>query len=343
MSEAPPFWFQKPGLAAWALSPVGMLYGAVTARRMMQDSGVISTIPVLCIGNFITGGAGKTPTAIAIAKIARDLGLRPGFLSRGYGGSITKPTVVDIKTHNAKDVGDEPLILGLYGITVVSADRPAGASILAEQGIDIIIMDDGFQNPSLHKDYSLAVVDATRGIGNGFCMPAGPLRAPLKPQLAQANAILLIGKSKAGTNVVRRAAKMAKPILEAQIVARHQKQWQEERVLAYAGIADPNKFYRSLESVGAVVVETRNFHDHHPFSTEECQELLAQANSQDLTLVTTEKDSVRLIRSGDIQQELRAASKVLTVDLHFENKKMVEVIIRDTLKRAAEYRLSKKS
>ncbi|MEE9315270.1 MAG: tetraacyldisaccharide 4'-kinase [Rhizobiaceae bacterium] len=343
MSEAPPFWFQKPGIAAWALSPIGAIYGAITAKRMQKTDGVVTKTPVLCIGNFITGGAGKTPTAIAIAKIARELGLRPGFLSRGYGGSITKPTIVDIKAHNAKDVGDEPLILGLYAVTVISPNRPAGAALLEEQGIDIILMDDGFQNPSLHKDYSLAVVDASRGIGNGFCMPAGPMRAPLRPQLALASAILLIGKSEAGTRVVRKAAKMAKPILEAEIIARRADDWTGQRVLAYAGIADPSKFYASLEAVGAEVVERRNFHDHHPYSAEECHDLLTRAKSEKLTLVTTEKDSVRLIRMGEGQQELRTASKVLNVDLKFENPKMVEVIIRDTIKRAAEFRISKKN
>ena len=327
---------------AWALSPLSAIYGRIASRRMEAEARSVSNVPVLCVGNFITGGAGKTPTAIAIAKIARDIGIRPGFLSRGYGGSIKIPTIVDIKTHNARDVGDEPLILGLYGVTVVSPDRPAGAALLEQQDIDLIIMDDGFQNATLHKDYSLAVVDAGRGIGNGFCIPAGPVRAELATQLRAASAILLIGTSEAGTAVVRKAAKMAKPILSAELRVHRPADWEGLQVLAYAGIADPTKFYNSLEGVGAEIVDRRSFHDHHPFSNEECQDLLALAKSEGLTLVTTEKDAVRLIRMGEAQQELRSASKVLSVDLDFENLKMVEMILRDTMKRAEEFRLMAK-
>ncbi len=339
MSEAPPFWFQKPGVLAWALAPLAAIYGHIASRRMSAKPKAGANIPVLCVGNFIAGGAGKTPTAIAIAKIARDLGLRPGFLSRGYGGNLNKPTLVDIKFHNARDVGDEPLILGLYAVTVVSSDRPAGAMLLEEQSVDLIIMDDGFQNPAIRKDYSLVVVDAGRGIGNGFCIPAGPLRAGFRTQLAAASAVLLIGKSEAGTQIVRRCAKMAKPTLSASIVVRQSDPWKDERVLAYAGIADPRKFHKSLELVGADIVEVKNFHDHHPFSDEECRDLLLQAVENKLTLVTTEKDAARLVRSGEIQEQLRAESKVLHVDLAFENPKLVEQIITDTIKRAGEYRM----
>ena len=342
MSEAPPFWFQKPGVAAWALWPLSAVYARVAAHRMSAEPKYVSSVPVLCIGNFIAGGAGKTPTAIAIAKMARDMNLRPGFLSRGYGGNVHQPTLVDIKSHNARDVGDEPLILGLYAATVVSPDRVAGAKLLEQQDVDIIIMDDGFQNPALHKDYSLMVVDAGRGIGNGYCLPAGPMRAGLRTQLAAASAVLLIGKSEAGTQIVRTGAKMAKPILSAEIEVRRRDDWENMPVLAYAGIADPTKFYKSLESTGAEIVAKKNFHDHHPYSNEECADLLSLATKNGLTLVTTEKDSVRLVRSGDLQQKLRAASKVLHVDLAFENPKMVELILKDTIRFAEENRLKRK-
>ena len=343
MSEAPPFWFQKPGIASWALSPLGALYGAISRRRMRIDNPVVSEVPVLCVGNFIVGGAGKTPTAIAIAKIAREFGLRPGFLSRGYGGSIKTPTIVDIKVHNATDVGDEPLILGLYAVTVIAPNRPAGAALLQQQDVDIIIMDDGFQNPSLHLDYSLVVVDGVRGIGNGFCIPAGPLRVPLRSQLAAASALLLIGRSDGATDVVRQAARMAKPILSATLEVRNPQIFKNQRVFAFAGIADPTKFYKSLELAGAEIVQRRSFHDHHPYTQTECTELLSTAKSEKLTLVTTEKDSVRLLRMGSAQQELRSSAKVLHIELEFENPKMIEGILSDTTKRAFEYRLKKKN
>jgi len=167
------------------------------------------------------------------------------------------------------------------------------------------------------------------------------LRVPLRPQLAVASAILLVGQSDGVTDIVRQAARMAKPILSAAIEVRNPEQWKDERVLAFAGIADPEKFYNSLESTGAEIVERSNFPDHHPYTQAECMDLLAKAKSQNITLVTTEKDSVRLLRMGAAQQELRAAAKVLNVDLKFENPKMIELILRDTIKRAAEFRLGK--
>lgn len=341
MSEAPPFWFSKPGLAAWALSPISAIYGHVAARRMLRPPSAAASIPVFCIGNLIAGGAGKTPTAIAVAKIARKMGMRPGFLSRGYGGSINAPTVVDIKQHSAHDTGDEPLILAQYSTTVVSPDRPKGAQLLEEQGVDLIIMDDGFQNPSLHKDYSLVVVDARRGIGNGYCIPAGPLRAKLQAQLSKASSVLLIGQSKAGAEIVRHCARSAKPVFSATIKPLKPRSWKGKEVLAYCGIADPQKFHASLTEVGADVVQTRSFADHHPFTTEECRELIDDATAKGLTLATTEKDWIRLMRAGEQQQALRQESQVLQIELAFENPKLIELALQETIDRAAERRAVK--
>lgn len=339
MAEAPSFWFSRPGIAAWALSPLAAIYGTIASRRMQQPASAQASVPVFCIGNLIAGGAGKTPTAVAIAKIAREMGLRPGFLSRGYGGNTTEPTLVNIKKHNADDVGDEPLILALYADTVVSADRPAGAALLEQQGIDLIIMDDGFQNPSLKKDFSLVVVDAGRGVGNGFCIPAGPLRASLKNQLSHADAVLLIGQSAAGMEVVRNCARAAKPVLASQIQPRKPEDWQDVEVLAYSGIAVPQKFFDTLAAVGANVVETQSFPDHHPFTGDECRELMALATQKKLILATTEKDAARLVRAGAEQQLLRKASRTLYVDLQFDNPRLVELAIQDAIDTAAARRL----
>jgi tetraacyldisaccharide 4'-kinase len=312
-----------------------MMRPAVTAAASVS-------IPVFCVGNLIAGGAGKTPTAIAVAKIARKMGMRPGFLSRGYGGSVSAPTLVDVKQNSAHDVGDEPLILALYATTVVSADRPKGAQLLEEQGVDLIIMDDGFQNPSLHKDYSLVVVDARRGIGNGFCIPAGPLRAKLQTQLAMASSVLLIGQSAAGADIVRRCARSAKPVLSASIKPLKPRSWKGKEVLAYCGIADPQKFHASLADVGAEVMQTRNFADHHPFTSDECRELLKEVKGKGWTLATTEKDWVRLMRSGEQQEALRAASQVLQIELAFENPKLIELALQEAVDRAAERRAAVK-
>ncbi len=340
MSEAPPFWFDHPGILAWALAPFGAVYGRITARRMKAESKFVPDLPVFCIGNLIVGGAGKTPTAIAVSQIARSAGLNPGFLSRGYGGSIHGAARVDPEKHNARDVGDEALLLCRHAPVVVSADRVVGAKLLQEADIDLIIMDDGFQNPSLRKEYALVVIDTRRGVGNGFCMPAGPVRADLRTQMSAASAILLIGQEQGSARIVRMAAKMAKPILTARTAVSNPKRWQDIKVLAYAGIADPEKFYASLESVGAEPVIRRSFPDHHPLSDDECAELLGSAKSEGLTLVTTEKDAARLKGTGARQDELLAASRLLKVKLVFENPKMVEMTLRDTVRLAREYRLS---
>ena len=339
MSEAPPFWFRAPGFAAWALAPVGWLYGRAAARRMAAKPRHTSPLPVLCVGNFVVGGAGKTPTALALAHIAREMDLSVAFLTRGYGGSITRPTLVDKAVHNARDVGDEPLLLALHAPTVVSPDRPAGARFIeAMEGVDLIIMDDGLQNPGLHRDTVIGVVDARRGFGNGFPMPAGPLRATLKPQLAATTHILLIGRSKAGTDAVRHGARMAKPVLEAttRVVENHG--LEGVRALAFSGIADPEKFHLSLAQAGVEVVERRDFDDHHMFSALDCDELLEQARVHGLQLVTTQKDWARLVRMGEKQEALRDATKTLTIELEFENPKMAQMLIRDTVRRAEKRR-----
>jgi len=171
--RAPGFWWREPGLAAAALAPLGALYGAVAAWRMARKGEAVSA-PVVCVGNFVVGGAGKTPTAIFLAGRLAAAGERPFLLSRGYGGNLDGPTLVDARTHLASEVGDEPLLLATAAPTVVARDRPAGARFAADRGASVIVLDDGLQNPALAKTVALAVVDGARGVGNGRCLPAGP-------------------------------------------------------------------------------------------------------------------------------------------------------------------------
>src|SRR4051812_36607681 len=182
LPRAPEFWWRRHSLAGLALAPLGMIYGGIAAHRM-QGEGAAASIPVICIGNLVVGGAGKTPTALEIASVCRKLHMRPGFLTRGYRGQERGPLYVSPAIHSAADVGDEALLLAQFAPTVVAADRPAGAKLLASLGADVVVMDDGFQNPSLRKDLTLVVVDGARGVGNGFPFPAGPLRAPLVAQM----------------------------------------------------------------------------------------------------------------------------------------------------------------
>ncbi len=191
--EAPFWWYRRTGALASALAPLGRLYGRLAEARAARVEPYRSRLPVICIGNFTAGGGGKTPTAIAVASLLAELGARPAFLTRGYGGSSAGPILVK-KGQSAEEVGDEPLLLAEAAPTVVSADRPAGAAAIEATEADIIVMDDGFQNPSLAKDLSLVVVDAAAGIGNGLIIPAGPLRAPLEAQLARADALVVIGE-----------------------------------------------------------------------------------------------------------------------------------------------------
>ncbi len=207
MIAAPRFWWrQRPGAAALALLPVAALWSAVAGRRMRRSPSFRAGLPVICIGNFVVGGAGKTPTALAVADIVKGLGFRPGFLTRGYGGSITGAHLVDPGRDDAARVGDEALLLAASGPVVVAPHRPDGVPLLEAAGVECIIMDDGFQNPSLGKDFSLVVVDGVVGIGNGRVMPAGPLRAPLATQMARADAVLIVGEGEAGEREARRAA-----------------------------------------------------------------------------------------------------------------------------------------
>ncbi len=330
ISDTPTFWYDSPGLAAWALSPAALAYGAVTGRRMVAKPTYAAIVPVICIGNFIAGGAGKTPTAIALAKVASAKGLKPGFLSRGYGGTVSGPHRVDRQKDTARMVGDEAMLLSAHGPSVVSADRVAGAKALEAAGVSLIIMDDGFQNPSLHKDFTLAVVDSTRSIGNGFVHPAGPLRAPLRTQLAKTSAVLVIGKSDGGVAVVRQAARMAKPVMTGLLQVPNPARWRGVKVLAYCGIGDPDRFFRSLEAVEADIVEKRVFPDHHPYSAADCDTLLQQAGALNVALATTEKDKVRLVGVGEKHAALHEQSYALPVEIVFENPRRAEGIIENT-------------
>lgn len=195
MKTAPDFWW-KPGqtLASWLLSPAGWIYGLVSGRRMLKKPKAKSRLPVICVGNFVVGGTGKTPFAIELSYRLQEEGLRPGFLLRGYGGKAKGPLLVDASMHDADVVGDEALLLARYGPTVIAADRPSGARLAEQQPIDVLLMDDGFQNPALAKDLSLVLVDCSVGFGNGKCLPAGPLRAPAAKQIVKADCLVLVGE-----------------------------------------------------------------------------------------------------------------------------------------------------
>ena len=327
VSEAPPFWWTKADWRAWGLSPFSYLYGRIAGSRMRKARRASVSVPVICIGNFTVGGAGKTPTAIAIARAAIARGLKPGFLSRGYGGSLDVVTVVDIHHHRADAVGDEALLLAREAMTVISRCRVDGAKRLVSEGADLIIMDDGFQSARLELDFALVVIDSNRGIGNGHLVPGGPVRAPIAEQMRQLSAILKVGNGVAADALVRQASRAGKPVHVASVVPRPDPSLQNRHVLAYVGIADPEKFYRTVVSLGAAIVERRAFPDHHYFTEDEIADLLKDAAKQDLLPVTTSKDAVRLAGHSGKPQELAEKTTVVEIDMVFDDPHAPDHII----------------
>ncbi len=291
----PAFWYRPASWKSHLLRPLGALYGAIAARRL-QRNGLDAGIPVLCVGNYHGGGAGKTPTVLALATLLRELGETPAVLSRGYRGRLRGPVRVDASRHSAADVGDEPLMLAGRVPVVVARDRANGVALAKAQGATVILMDDGFQNPAVLKDASLIVIDSIKGIGNGKVMPAGPLRAPLAAQIERTDALIVIGDGAAADDVADRVTAAGKPVLHAHFVPGEASlaALRDRRVLAFAGIGDPERFVRTLRGNGVDVAAVKIFADHHPLSPREIEQLLFEARREALTLVTTEKDLARL-------------------------------------------------
>ncbi|NRG19810.1 tetraacyldisaccharide 4'-kinase [Rhizobiales bacterium] len=317
--KAPFFWWRpRPDWRALLLWPLGAIYGAVTARRMQRRPDGSVSVPVVCIGNFVAGGVGKTPFSLALAAELAGRGYSPVFLLRGYGGKAKGPVLVDRKSHSALDVGDEALLLAKDWPTVVSRDRLAGGQFAASHG-DIVIMDDGFQNPRLQKDFSIVLVDAQTGTGNGFCLPAGPLRAPLRRQIVAASALAVIGEGEAAKPAVRLASRKGLPLFHARLETTPDPELAGARVLAFAGIGRPEKFFASLRELGAEIAIEKPFPDHHPYSYSEAEALLTEADDKGLLLVTTAKDMVRIQSlTGEFPRWLAGRARVVDVNMRIE-------------------------
>ncbi|MEH2511950.1 tetraacyldisaccharide 4'-kinase [Nitrobacteraceae bacterium AZCC 1564] len=330
----PTFWYRPPSWMSRLLLPFGAIYGAITARRMARK-GAVAGIPAFCIGNYHVGGAGKTPTTLALSKILREMGEQPFVVSRGYGGSLEGPVRVDTSAHTAIDVGDEPLMMASQVPVVVSRDRAAGAKLAREQGASVILLDDGFQNPSLAKDASLIVVDSGRGLGNGCVFPAGPLRAPLTPQIERTDALIVVGEGHAADGVAQHLRARGKAVLHATIrpdpgsVAA----LSGKRVLAFAGIGDPARFFATLRKSGVIVVEARSFNDHHPYAISDVEQLAAAAQAKSLTMVTTEKDMTRLRSNANLTTRARNVM-AFAVSLDFDDGETFRRFVAERLAQA---------
>jgi tetraacyldisaccharide 4'-kinase len=302
MWRTPGFWYApKPSALARLLQPFGAIYGAITARRMRR-TGEQASIPVICIGNLTAGGAGKTPTVLALAALMSARGFAPAIITRGHGGRLEGPVLVSPSGHGPESVGDEPLMMARRGaLVVVARDRTEGVAYAASLGATMAMLDDGLQNPLLTKDFALAVVDGAVGIGNGLCVPAGPLRAPMDGQWPAIDALLVIGEGQPGEQVAEQAQAAGKPVFTARLApdAGVATSLVGRQVLALAGIGRPGKFTETLERIGARVIETAFFADHHPYSAQDVARVVARASALKLTVVTTQKDAVRLHKLWD--------------------------------------------
>lgn len=311
--KAPRFWQKERALLGRILSPLGRFYAWIVRCRIKKIKPYESKIPVVCVGNLVVGGVGKTPLAVSIAEYFKMNGMKPVFLTRGYGGGL-KNIIVDLDKHKAEETGDEALLLARVAPTIVDADRARGAKKAEQIGADVIIMDDGFQNPQLLKTFSLVVFDGKRGFGNNRVLPAGPLREPLKEGLKRANAYVVVGKDEFGVKKIISRHYDTLPYIGMHIEQDVSKivQLSGKKVFAFAGIGYPEKFFDMLKEYDCNVVGTRAFPDHHPYTDSEMTDLISAANKADAVLVTTAKDGVRI--APRFQQDVQIVEAYMVWD-----------------------------
>jgi tetraacyldisaccharide 4'-kinase len=317
---SPPDFWSRPGLVPSLLQPAARAYAMLGTARRAIATPYRARVPVICVGNLVVGGAGKTPVVENLVEILKRQGHRPHILSRGYGGTAAGPVRVDPTLHDAVAVGDEPLLLSRAAPVWVGRDRAAAARAACDDGADCLVMDDGFQNPGLAKDLSLLVIDAVYGFGNGRVLPAGPLREPAEQGLARADAVVLIGEDRAGMR-----ARFSRPMLVAKLSPINGADFAGRAVVAFAGIGRPEKFFTTLRSAGARLAAQHAFPDHHPYREVELRRLADEAAANQAMLVTTEKDHARLTGAW------RARVAALAVRIAWDEETGVADLLRRTL------------
>src|SRR5437762_9540677 len=326
--RAPEFWHAPPGLTANLLAPVGAAWDIATRLRRAVARPYRAPVPVLCVGNLVAGGSGKTPVVLSLAAMFRASGIAVQIVTRGYGGDLAGPVRVDPARHDATAVGDEALLIAAEAPCWVARDRAAGIAAAAEAGAAIVLLDDGFQNPSVAKDLSLVVVDSEYGFGNGRVMPAGPLREPVAPGLGRADALVLIGDAPTPSELSGASC----PVLRAAMEPGNGERFRNAPIVAVAGIGPPEKFFATLRRLGGQLAATQSFPDHHPYRPDEIARLRETAARGNAQLLTTAKDWVRL------HPGLRAGIEVLDIEVRWRDPVMLHRVLDPFLPQAGDGR-----
>lgn len=323
MMKSPKFWVKPtPTVLAKLLFPLSALYQKLHNRRLTKGIPHRANLPVLCVGNVTVGGTGKTPLCIALAKYLQEQGKRVIFLSRGYGGKLKGPVQVNPEKHTYKDVGDEPLLLAQVAPTIIAKDRHQGLAIASYLGGDIIIMDDGLQNPSVHRDKSVLVIDGNVGLGNGMTVPSGPMREPLSQALSRVNAVVIMGGDSHGLEKMITENSPHMPVVHAGVYASC-KVPVGGAVVAFAGIGRPQKFFETVQALGYEIRKKIFYADHHPYTVGDMKKLQNLADRHTAKLLTTDKDKMRL------SPELQNTVHVVNIEIRWQQDSDIQVLLGD--------------
>lgn len=321
MTSAPSFW-AKDGVLPRLLSPLGGVYAGLGWLRWALNPRQSVGVPVLCVGNATVGGTGKTPIVLDLLGRLQAAGVEVHALGRGHGGQLAGPLRVDPDRHHAGDVGDEALLHAEMAPTWIARDRLNGAKAAVASGARFIVLDDGLQYPKLEKTEAWLLIDSETGVGNGRCVPAGPLREPLSRAAKNATRAVAVGAERERPAiVVNLGAALLAPLACRFVPSSNANALEGVRCLAFAGIGRPEKFFRALEEVGAQMVERRSFADHHPYSDAEIASILNAAERSDLVPVTTTKDRVRL-KPAD-----RAKVRTLEIAVEWQDEAALQTVL----------------